>query len=78
MLPLGLYVVSTKLSGFSVEIINTDHNMVICGIRVLLGSQDVNRTPVHVEVSVCYISYIYIPSQLCVVFMTTTPRQKYY
>ncbi|XP_026324095.1 E3 ubiquitin-protein ligase UBR4 isoform X3 [Hyposmocoma kahamanoa] len=46
----GLYVVSTKMSGFSMEVINSDPNMVICGIRVLLGSQDVAKTPAYVEV----------------------------
>ncbi|KAL0896018.1 hypothetical protein ABMA27_012006 [Loxostege sticticalis] len=46
----GLYVVSTKMSGFTMEVINSDPNMVICGIRVLLGSQDVARTPSYVEV----------------------------
>ncbi|CAH0722275.1 unnamed protein product, partial [Brenthis ino] len=46
----GLYVVSTKMSGFSMEVVNSDPNMVICGIRVLLGSQDVARSPTYVEV----------------------------
>ncbi|XP_061716898.1 protein purity of essence isoform X2 [Cydia pomonella] len=46
----GLYVVSTKMTGFSIEVINSDPNMVICGIRVLLGSQDVARTPTYIEV----------------------------
>ncbi|KAF9412274.1 hypothetical protein HW555_009165 [Spodoptera exigua] len=46
----GLYVVSTKMSGFSLEVMNSDPNMVICGIRVLLGTQDVARTPSFVEV----------------------------
>ncbi|CAB3259165.1 unnamed protein product [Arctia plantaginis] len=46
----GLYVVSTKMSGFTMEVINSDPNMVICGIRVLLGSQDVARTPTCLEV----------------------------
>ncbi|XP_069365949.1 E3 ubiquitin-protein ligase UBR4 isoform X13 [Maniola hyperantus] len=46
----GLYVVSTKMSGFSMEISNSDPNMVICGIRLLLGSQDIARTPAYVEI----------------------------
>ncbi|XP_038209068.1 E3 ubiquitin-protein ligase UBR4 isoform X2 [Zerene cesonia] len=46
----GLYVVSTKMSGFAMDLINSDPNMVICGIRVLLGSQDVARTPTYVEI----------------------------
>lgn len=41
---------STKMSGFTMEVINSDPNMVVCGIRVLLGSQDVARTPSYVEV----------------------------
>lgn len=32
------------------EVVNSDPNMVICGIRVLLGNQDVARTPAYVEV----------------------------
>lgn len=39
------------MSGFTMEVINSDPNMVICGIRVLLGSQEVARTPSFVEVS---------------------------
>ncbi|XP_061383112.1 E3 ubiquitin-protein ligase UBR4 isoform X4 [Danaus plexippus] len=46
----GLYVVSTKMSGFTMEVNNSDPNMVICGIRVLLGSQDAGRTPSYIEV----------------------------
>ncbi|XP_047525824.1 E3 ubiquitin-protein ligase UBR4 [Pieris napi] len=46
----GLYVVSTKMSGFTMEITNSDPNTVVCGIRVLLGSQDVARTPTYVEI----------------------------
>ncbi|KAJ0180973.1 hypothetical protein K1T71_003058 [Dendrolimus kikuchii] len=46
----GLYVVSTKMSGFAMEVINSDTNTVICGIRVLLGSQDVARAPTFVEI----------------------------
>lgn len=43
---------STKMSGFSMEVINSDPNMVICGIRVLLGNQDVAKTPAYVEVNI--------------------------
>ncbi|XP_028033464.1 protein purity of essence isoform X1 [Bombyx mandarina] len=46
----GLYVVSTKVTGFSLEVINSDPNMVICGFRVLLGSQDVTKTPAYIEI----------------------------
>lgn len=42
---------STKVTGFSLEVINSDPNMVICGFRVLLGSQDVTKTPAYIEVS---------------------------
>lgn len=34
------------------EVINSDPNMVICGIRVLLGSQDAAKTPAYVEVNI--------------------------
>ncbi|XP_052737360.1 protein purity of essence isoform X1 [Bicyclus anynana] len=46
----NLYVVSTKMSGFVMEITNSDPNMVMCGIRVLLGTQDVARTPAYVVI----------------------------
>lgn len=52
---LGLYVVSTKMSGFTMDVANSDPNMVICGIRVLLGSQDVARTPSYVEVRIILV-----------------------
>lgn len=45
---------STKMSGFTMEVNNSDPNMVICGIRVLLGSQDAGRTPSYIEVICSY------------------------
>ncbi|VVD06116.1 unnamed protein product [Leptidea sinapis] len=61
----GLYVVSTKMSGFSLEVINSDSNMVICGIRILLGSQDVARTPTYVEFVVTNSLYRKMPRLAC-------------
>lgn len=46
----GAYVVCTKSLGFTVEVTNTDSNMVITGIRVLVGTQDVQRAPSFVDV----------------------------
>ncbi|CAD6222096.1 GSCOCG00011717001-RA-CDS, partial [Cotesia congregata] len=46
----GMYVVSTKAIGFNVDVINNDPTLVITGIRVQLGSQDIQRAPLYVEV----------------------------
>lgn len=46
----GLYVVCTKPLGFTVEITNSDNNMVMTGIRVLVGSQDPQRAPSFIDV----------------------------
>ena len=45
-----MYIVSTKSAGFNLEITCNDGSMVITGIRVLLGSQDVNRAPSCIQV----------------------------
>ncbi|XP_014236597.1 protein purity of essence isoform X3 [Trichogramma pretiosum] len=46
----GMYVVSTKSMGFNIEVTNNDTSSVITGIRVQLGSQDIQRAPMYVEV----------------------------
>ncbi|XP_012287187.1 E3 ubiquitin-protein ligase UBR4 isoform X2 [Orussus abietinus] len=46
----GMYVVSTKAMGFNVEVTNNDATLVMTGIRVLLGNQDIHRAPLYVEV----------------------------
>lgn len=46
----GLYVASTKPTSFSIEVINNDSSMVMVGIRILVGTQDVQRAPAYVEV----------------------------
>lgn len=46
----GLYVACNKPLGFTVEITNPDSNMVMVGIRVMIGSQDVQKAPSFVEV----------------------------
>nr|XP_012152236.1 PREDICTED: protein purity of essence isoform X3 [Megachile rotundata] len=46
----GMYVVSTKAMGFNVEVTNNDPVLVMTGIRVLLGNQDIQRAPVNIEV----------------------------
>lgn len=46
----GMYVASTKSTGFNIEITNNDATHVITGIRVLLGNQDTQRVPGYIEV----------------------------
>lgn len=46
----GMYVASTKSMGFSVEVTNNDSTLVMTGIRVQLGTQDVQRAPLYIEV----------------------------
>lgn len=46
----GLFVVSTKANGFTLEVANNDTNMVITGIRILIGTQDPLKSPLHVMV----------------------------
>ena len=46
----GLYVASTRFNGFTLEAINKDANMVITGIRLLIGTQDVSRAPTAVTI----------------------------
>ena len=48
----GMYVVSTKAIGFSVDVTNVDPTMVMTGVRVQLGNQDAQRAPLYIEVSV--------------------------
>lgn len=46
----GMYVVSTKPTGFTLEITNSDNTLVMTGLRVLLGSQDQIRPPSYIEI----------------------------
>lgn len=47
----GMFVASTKATGFTLEVYNNDpNNMVIVGIRVLLGTQDPHRAPQNVTI----------------------------
>ncbi|KAL1427424.1 hypothetical protein MTO96_017476 [Rhipicephalus appendiculatus] len=45
----GMYVACTKPGGLTLEITNTDPTLVMVGVRVLVGSQDVQRAPSTVE-----------------------------
>jgi E3 ubiquitin-protein ligase UBR4 len=47
---IGMYVVSTKPAGFSIEITNQDSSLVMTGVRIMLGTQDSQRAPSYVEV----------------------------
>lgn len=49
ILLLGMYVVSTK-PRFSIEVTNNDPTMVMAGIRINVGGQDVARAPGYIEV----------------------------
>ncbi|KAH8412923.1 hypothetical protein KR009_006805 [Drosophila setifemur] len=46
----GMFVASTRANGFTLEVINNDPNVVIVGIRVLIGTQDVQRAPLSVSI----------------------------
>ncbi|KAG5896473.1 hypothetical protein JTB14_005854 [Gonioctena quinquepunctata] len=46
----GLYVACNKALGFSIEVTNNDSSQVMTGVRVLVGSQDVQRCPSFVEI----------------------------
>ena len=47
----GLYVACTKQSGFCIEITNSDPaSTVMVGVRILVGSQDVQKAPSFVEI----------------------------
>uniref|UniRef100_A0A2R5LN58 Putative e3 ubiquitin-protein ligase ubr4 n=1 Tax=Ornithodoros turicata TaxID=34597 RepID=A0A2R5LN58_9ACAR len=46
----GMYVACTKPGGMTLEVTNPDSSMVMVGIRVLVGSQDVQRAPSTIEV----------------------------
>ncbi|KAF7280363.1 hypothetical protein GWI33_006135 [Rhynchophorus ferrugineus] len=52
----SLYVVCNKPQ-FQIEVTNNDPNMVICGIRVLVGTQDPQKAPTYVEVFGRVISF---------------------
>lgn len=47
---MNLYVACNKPLGFSVEVTNNDNNMVMTGLRVLVGTQDIQRAPSFIEV----------------------------
>lgn len=49
ILLLGMYVVSTK-PRFSIEVTNNDPTMVMAGIRINVGGQDIGRAPGYIEV----------------------------
>ncbi|EDW12890.2 uncharacterized protein Dmoj_GI22475 [Drosophila mojavensis] len=46
----GMFVASTRANGFTLEVLNNDPNVVIVGIRVLLGTQDTQRAPQSVTI----------------------------
>lgn len=46
----GFYVTSTRSLGFTLEVTNKDVNMVITGVRFLIGSQDLTRAPAFVSI----------------------------
>lgn len=46
----GFYVASTRFNGFTLEVTNKDANMVITGLRFLIGSQDFSRAPTAITI----------------------------
>lgn len=46
----GMFVASTRANGFTLEVLNNDPNVVMVGIRVLLGTQDTQRAPQSVSI----------------------------
>ncbi|KAB0801611.1 hypothetical protein PPYR_03797 [Photinus pyralis] len=46
----GLSITCTKPLGFNVDITNSDNNVVMTGLRVLVGTQDPHRAPSFIEV----------------------------
>uniref|UniRef100_A0A182NQY2 UBR-type domain-containing protein n=1 Tax=Anopheles dirus TaxID=7168 RepID=A0A182NQY2_9DIPT len=46
----GLYVTSTKANGFTLEVSNNDANMVVTGVRIQIGSQDISKAPQRVTI----------------------------
>lgn len=53
----GLYVACSKPLGLTVEITNNDLTMVMTGVRVLVGSQDIQRCPSFVEVRIIFFYF---------------------
>lgn len=45
----NMSIVSTKLTGFSVEVTNPDSALVMTGIRVSFNGQEAQRTPAYIE-----------------------------
>ncbi|XP_058454823.1 protein purity of essence [Malaya genurostris] len=46
----GLYVTSTRVNGFTLDVMNNDPNMVMTGVRISIGSQDVSKAPQSVTI----------------------------
>ncbi|ESP04880.1 hypothetical protein LOTGIDRAFT_156120, partial [Lottia gigantea] len=46
----GMYIASTKPAGFNIEVNNTNNANVMVGIRVLVGTQTVERSPSFIEI----------------------------
>lgn len=45
----NMSVVSTKQTGFSVEVTNSDASLVMTGVRVFFNGQEAQRTPAYIE-----------------------------
>ncbi|XP_066149479.1 E3 ubiquitin-protein ligase UBR4 isoform X2 [Euwallacea fornicatus] len=52
----GLYIACNK-SPFQVEVTNNDATMVMCGMRILAGTQDLQKVPSYVEIFGRIISF---------------------
>lgn len=48
------YVISERTAGFTVDVQNNDHTHVICGVRIGVGAEGVDKIPTFVKVSLDY------------------------
>ncbi|GAB6024406.1 hypothetical protein CHUAL_009571 [Chamberlinius hualienensis] len=45
-----MYIASTKPNGFTLDVINPDSSMVMTGVRIMVGGQDIQRAPSYIEI----------------------------
>lgn len=45
----GMYITCTKATGFSIDVVNNDSNMVPCGVRIQVGAHELSKSPTSIE-----------------------------
>ncbi|GAB6024451.1 hypothetical protein CHUAL_009610 [Chamberlinius hualienensis] len=50
-----MYIASTKPNGFTLDVINPDSSMVMTGVQIMVGGQDIQRAPSYIEIFNCSI-----------------------